>query len=326
MSNPIQSVSGIHHVTAITSHAQKNMEFYCGVLGLRLVKLTVNYDDPSNYHLYYGDGLGRPGTILTFFAWPAAYRGSIGAPQVVTTSFSVPAQSFDFWSKRLRDSNCESVATVPDRFGDRILQFVDPDGMQLEFVGTNSPGGIPWQSEGIPIEHAIRGFHGVAIAEEGYEKTASVLTDGLKFKHIGTDQNRFRYQAQSNDGFASIVDVLCTPAGKPGDIGAGTVHHVAFRASDDGHQEQLHQAIRAAGYNVSPVMDRRYFRAIYFREPGGVLFEIATDSPGFTSDEPANSLGSKLMLPPWLEAKRPQIEKWLSPLKLPSTPAVAVHV
>lgn len=313
-----RSISGIHHVTAITSDAQKNLDFYFGVLGLRLVKLTVNFDDPGSYHLYYGDELGRPGTILTFFAWPGAQRGRIGVPQVAATSFSIPSGSLEFWSKRLRSLHL--LESQPEeRFGDRLLRFTDPDGLQCELVESKEAKGRPWRNGPIPTESAIRGFQSITLAEEGYEKTASLLTAMMQFKHIGSDQNRSRYQATAGDGFASTVDVLCTPAGKLGSLGAGVVHHVAFRASNDAEQAEWHQAISSAGYNVSPVMDRCYFHSIYFREPGGVLFEIATDNPGFTADQSADVLGTKLMLPPWMERYRKQIEQAVTPLKLPIT-------
>lgn len=311
-----KAISGIHHVTAITADAQTNIDFYCGLLGLRLVKLTVNFDDPGSYHLYYGDELGRPGTILTFFAWSGAYRGRIGAPQVATTSFAVPAKSLEYWKERIEKQGSKTVLE-PDRFEERVLQFVDPDGLQLELIESASPKGAGWKAAGIPPEHSIRGFHSVTLVEEGYEKTASLLTNLMNFKHIGSDQNRFRYQAGSGDGFASTVDVLCAPAGKPGSMGAGVVHHVAFRASDDAQQAEWLRAIAAAGFNVSPVMDRCYFHSIYYREPGGVLFEIATDNPGFTADEKAEALGTKLMLPPWLEKYRAEIERAVPRLKLP---------
>jgi glyoxalase family protein len=309
------TLAGIHHVTAITSDPQKNIDFYCGVLGLRLVKLTVNFDDPGSYHLYYGDDLGRPGTILTFFAWPGAYRGRIGTPQAAATAYAVPSKSLEFWKSRLEKLGIKTTLEH-DRFSDRAIQFPDPDGLQIELVESSSPKGHAWKTPEIPDEYALRGFHSVTLAEEGYEKTANLLTTLMNFKHIGSDQNRFRYQA-TGDGFASTVDVLCTPAGKPGSMGAGVVHHVAFRTPNDAQQAAWHKAIIAAGFNVSPVMDRCYFHSIYYREPGGVLFEIATENPGFTADQPAAELGTKIMLPPWLEKYRAEIVKALPPVKLP---------
>ena len=309
------TIPGIHHVTAITADAQKNVDFYCGVLGLRLVKLTVNFDDPGSYHLYYGDELGRPGTIMTFFAWPGAYRGRVGPPQVTVTSFAVPASSLSYWSNRLKE---HGVLESPDRFDERALTFTDPDGMLLEVVGVADPKGQPWQAGPVPAEHAIRGFHGVTISEEGYEKTAKVLTDLMGFKPAGSERNRFRYQGSSDGGgIARTIDLLCVPDARHGTMGAGVVHHVAFRTHDDAQQERWQQKISGAGLNVSPVMDRTYFHSIYYREPGGVLFEIATDAPGFTFDEPAEKLGTSLQLPPWLAPQRAAIERAVPPLRLP---------
>jgi catechol 2,3-dioxygenase-like lactoylglutathione lyase family enzyme len=310
-------ILGIHHVTAITSDAQKNIDFYCGVLGLRLVKLTVNFDDPSSYHLYYGDELGRPGTILTFFAWPGAHRGRIGPSQVTVTSFAVPSASLEYWSARLAERGV-GVLESADRFDERGLTFTDPDGMLLELIGEPKPRGQPWNTGPISIEHAIRGFHGITISEEGYEKTAQILTDLMRFESVGSERNRFRYRAASGDAVGTTVDLLCVPDARHGSMGAGVVHHVAFRTPDDSQQEAWQQKIAGAGLNVSPVMDRTYFHSIYYREPGGVLFEIATDSPGFTRDESAEQLGTKLMLPPWLEPQRRAIERAVPPLRLPT--------
>ncbi|HVT88325.1 MAG TPA: ring-cleaving dioxygenase [Tepidisphaeraceae bacterium] len=318
MSFPTKNIPGIHHVTAITSDAQKNIDFYCGVLGLRLVKLTVNFDDPGSYHLYYGDELGRPGTIMTFFAWPGAYRGRVGPPQVTETAFSVPAGAIDYWSARLAKMGTDAP-TVGERFGQPVLGFTDPDGMQLEIVGCTEPKQSFWAGGPVQAEHAIRGFHGVTIAEEGYEKTSKIMTDVMGFKLVTSEQNRFRYRAGSGDGFASTVDLLCMPDARHGNIGAGAVHHIAFRVADDEQQKAWHGEIIQAGLNVSPVMDRTYFHSIYFREPGGVLFELATDHPGFTADQAAGELGTQLMLPPWLEPHRAEIQRVVPQVRLPKT-------
>jgi catechol 2,3-dioxygenase-like lactoylglutathione lyase family enzyme len=311
-----RTLDGIHHITAITADAQKNIDFYCGVLGLRLVKLTVNFDDPGSYHLYYGDELGRPGTVLTFFAWPGAHRGRIGPPQVTATAFSAPAGAIDFWFERLTKM---SVAVVPgaQRFGERVLSFTDPDGMGLEIVGSAEALGQPWSAGGVPATQAIRGFHSATISEEGYENTARLLTDVMGFKAAGNEQNRFRFRSGSGDGFASTIDLVCLPDARQGGMGAGTVHHIAFRTPDDAQQAAWRQEIGEMHFNVSPVMDRTYFHSIYYREPGGVLFEIATNGPGFTVDQPAEQLGRKLMLPPWLEKHRAEIERILPAVKLP---------
>ena len=309
------SMPGIHHVTAITADAQKNIDFYCGVLGQRLVKLTVNFDDPGSYHLYYGDDLGRPGTILTFFAWPGVPRGRIGPPQLTATSYAAPAGALEFWSRRLKDHRVEAQASVT-RFGEQVLSFADPDGMKVEIVanmqeGVPAPAGSP-----VPEAYALRGFYGVTLSEEGYENTAKLLTDVMGFRAAGSEGNRFRYRASAG-GAASVVDLLCVPDARRGGMGAGVVHHVAFRTPDDEQQRAWRERIVRLGHNVSPAMDRTYFHSIYFREPGGVLFEVATDNPGFSADQDAAELGRTLMLPSWLEPQRPEIEKVLQPLRLP---------
>ncbi len=308
-----QRISGIHHVTAITSDGQKNIDFYCGVLGLRLVKVTVNFDDPQSYHLYYGDEQGRPGTIMTFFVWPGAHRGRQGSAQVVTTSFSVPGKSMEYWRTRLTNSAIARVDSAT-RFGDQILEFNDPDGMGLEIVArSEADPRSPWPAGPIPAEHAIRGFHSVSLSEEGYERTAELLTRTLGFQPGGQDGNRFRLIGGSPNG--GIVDLLCVPGGVRGTLGAGIVHHVAFRAADDEAQRHWRQLLASERYNVTPVIDRTYFHSIYFREPGGVLFEIATDSPGFTVDESPDSLGTSLKLPPQYEKARSRIESVLPRLR-----------
>lgn len=312
----MKSIPGIHHITAITADAQKNIDFYTGVLGLRLVKLTVNFDDPTSYHLYYGDELGRPGTILTFFAWPGAYKGRIGPPQVTTTAYCVPPDSLNFWIKHLQSKNIPVIGPT-QRFGDRVLTLSDSDGMQIEIIATANSKGQAWAAGPIPAEHAIRGFHSATLSEEGYENTAKLLTETMGFKSDGAEQNRFRYRAASGDGFASTIDLLCVPDARHGTLGAGIVHHIAFRTPDDAQQIAWRNTIASDGYNVSPIMDRVYFHSIYYREPGGVLFEIATDQPGFTADQSADALGKKLMLPPWLEPHRAGIEQAVTPLKLP---------
>jgi glyoxalase family protein len=288
------------------------------------VKLTVNFDDPGSYHLYYGDDRGSPGTILTFFAWPGAHRGRIGPPQVSATALAVPAEALDYWADRLKQRGVALEPADP-RAAERVLSFDDPDGMRLELVAapTAATRGAP-RLTAVPPDYAIRGLHGVTIAEEGHEVTARLLTDVMGFRAeagpAGGEHsagNRFRYRATGGDGFASVVDLLCVPDARRGTLGAGVVHHVAFRTPDDEQQAVWRRLIAGRGHNVSPVMDRTYFHSIYFREPGGVLFEIATDSPGFTADQPAEELGTKLALPPWLEPHRANLASALPPLRLP---------
>src|SRR5579862_1393797 len=261
MATEEKALNGIHHVTAITADPQRNIDFYCGVLGLRLVKLTVNFDDPGSYHLYYGDELGRPGTIITFFAWPGAPRGRVGPSQITTVAFAVPANSLDYWAARLQAHN----AAPADRLGERAIRFNDPDGIALEAVALPQLLGEAWAAGPVPVEHAIRGFHSVTISEEGYESTAKVLTELMGFQLIGSEGNRFRYRAGTGKGFASTIDLLCVPESRHGDIGAGVIHHVAFRTSDDTQQIAWRRTLVKTGLNVSPVMDRNYFHSIYYR-------------------------------------------------------------
>ena len=309
---------GIHHVTAIAGEPQANIDFYAGVLGLRLVKLTVNFDDPTTYHLYYGDGQGHPGTILTFFPWPGGMPGRIGTGQATVTSFAVPEQALEYWKKRLSERDIE-VQETHSAFEEATLSFRDPDGLQLELVGTTDANPErAWDAGGVPVEFTIRGFHHVTLAEEGYERTASLLTDAMGFRPpVQNGGNRFRY-VLGEGGTGAIVDLVCTPAGRPGRVSVGTVHHVAWRTATDEDQEEWRKSLDARQYNVTPVIDRKYFHSIYFREPGGVLFEIATDPPGFAVDEGAEELGTHLVLPPWLEPARERIEAVLPKLKLPS--------
>jgi len=307
---------GIHHVSAIASDPQANVDFYTGTLGLRLVKLTVNFDDPGSYHLYYGDASGRPGSLVTFFVWPGSHRGRQGPPQVTATAFSIPRGSMESWSHRLGEAGIEFARSTPYP-GEESLSFADPDGLALELVepAADDPrtavGGGP-----VPLAHAIRGIHGITMSEEGYEATAALLGGPLGFRAAAAHGSRFRYEC-GDGGPGAIVDVLCMPAGRHGSPGAGVVHHVAWRAPDEASQREWRALLVKDGFNVSPVMERQYFRSIYFREPGGVLFEIATDSPGFAIDEEPTALGTALRLPPWLEALRPRIEKMLPPLRLP---------
>ena len=313
-------ISGIHHVTAISGPAQQNVDFYVGVLGQRFVKKTVNFDDPGTYHLYYGDELGRPGTIMTFFPWANAAPGRNGTGMTAATAYSVPAGSLDYWMERFADRALDFDAPT-ERFGDLVLGFTDPDGMPLELVAHREAERAPgWADGPVPNEHAARSFHSVTLALEDPAPTARVL-DLFGYKHVGDDPSagsggRLRFQAPGG-GPASIVDLVQT--GERGRPGAGTVHHVAFRARDDEEQRAWQHALRDAGLFTTEVKDRQYFRSIYFREPGGVLFEIATDAPGFTADEAPEALGTDLKLPPWVEGQRTAIERQLPDLRVPST-------
>ena len=304
---------GIHHVTAIAGDAQQNLDFYTGLLGLRLVKKTVNYDDPGTYHLYYGDEEGRPGTILTFFPWKGAPRGSLGAGQTSTTAFSVPEGSLGFWEDRLRSAG---VPAEPPRtrFDEEFLPVAEPDGLRLELVAHEGAAEIePWQEGPVASDHSIRAFHGVTLLERSLDATADVLTTSLGFEAAETSGERHRFSTPES-GPASRVDVVVRPNDNYGRIAVGSVHHVAFRIAGDEEQSLWRSDTVATGLQVTPVQDRNYFRSVYFREPGGVLFEVATDPPGFTIDESVADLGSALRLPEWLESQRQTLEAHLPAL------------
>ena len=310
-----ESVLGIHHVTAIASDPQRNIDFYTGVLGLRMVKVTVNFDDPTTYHLYYGDEVGHPGTILTFFPWLGAARGRLGTGQLTVTSFSIPEEASDYWKRRFNEHRITFQETSR-KFDEQVLSFADPDGLKLELIASPEAGSREaWKDGPIPVEYGVRGFRGVTLLEEGYERTARLLSDTLGFRQVGEDDNRFRFEA-GEDGLGTFVDVVCPPTVPRGLVSAGTIHHVAWRTADDEQQRAWRTRIAGVGLDVTPVIDRKYFHSIYFREPGGVLFEIATDAPGFTVDEPVQELGSALVLPPWLEPLRNDIQKALPPVRL----------
>jgi len=306
-------IPGLHHVTAIASDPQKNLDFYTEVLGLRFVKRTVNFDDPGTYHFYFGDDAGSPGTILTFVPWPHATRGHAGAGEVAKTAFSVPAASLEYWQERLTDRGIRAEPTGR-RFDEQVLTFPDPDGMKIEIVAhadalaVNAP-----RFASVPPEHAIRGFFGVTLLEQQAGATAAIL-NVMGFQKAGQEGNRLRFSAAGH-ALGNHIDLLVDPNAKFGSLGAGSVHHIAFRAQDDAAQKEWRQEI-AKHLDVTPVLDRTYFHSIYFREPGGVLFELATDPPGFALDEPIESLGEELRIPQWLEPKRSFIEKKLAPITL----------
>jgi glyoxalase family protein len=307
--------SGIHHVTAIAGEPQRNVDFYVGVLGLRMVKKTVNFDDPGTYHLYYGDGAGNPGSIMTFFPWAGAPQGRIGAGQLTVTSFSTPATSLGYWTKRLVEGGVR-FEKPEDRFGDTVLRFPDPDGLRLELVAATDEDRDGWAGGAAPAEHAFRGFHHVTLAVADPPRTEQLLTETLGFRQTREAEGRTRYEA-GEGGPGNTVDVADGTGFPRGRMGVGTVHHVAFRVPDDETQLAMREKVAALGYDVTPVLDRNYFRSIYFREPGGVLFEIATDPPGFAVDEDPEHLGEDLKLPPWLEPQRERLEEVLPPLRVP---------
>ena len=309
-------VSGLHHVTAIASDPQRNLDFYVGLLGLRLVKRTINFDDPGTYHFYYGDSRGTPGTILTFFPWPNASRGGRGTGQIEATAFAIAPESVGYWVERLK-GNRVCAERAEERFEQQVIRFADPDGMMLELVASKPEAEVePWAESTVPVEHSLRGFHSVSAALEGYERTAKLLTEVFDYKLVQEKGNRFRFCPPDATGPGRMIDLLCMPDTQRARGGGGTVHHIAFRTADDAAQRACREQLVELGFNVSPIMDRTYFHSIYFREPGGILFEIATDPPGFTKDEKLEELGNSLRLPPWME--KAQIEGILPPITLPS--------
>ena len=294
-----QRTDGIHHVTAVSGKPQETVDFYTGVLGLRLVKKTVNFDDPSTYHLYFGDEAGTPGTILTFFPFGGGRKGRVGKGQATATSFVIPDGAVDYWVDRLDELGVDHDEPV-ERFGETVLALEDGDGQPLELV-TAETSVEPWPDGPVPAEHAVRGFHGVTLTSANPDATGRVL-EHLGYERTGDDGDHTRYSAAGDR--AAVVDVRDPGDAISGRGGAGTVHHVAFRAPDDDEQFAWRDHLVDAGLHVTGQKDRQYFRSIYFREPGGVLFEVATDGPGFAIDEDVEALGTDLKLPPWLEEDR----------------------
>ncbi len=318
-------VLGIHHVTAIATDPQRNLDFYTGVLGLRLVKRSVNMDDPGTHHFYFGDEAGRPGTILTFFPWPRARRGSRGVGQATVTAFAIPEGALGWWRDRL------AAHAVPHddpgrRFDEEALAFLDPDGLKLELVtDAGAAARAPWAGGPVPESHALRGFHSVTLTLDEAAPTAGLLAGEMGLQAAGEEGDRLRFaagRAGAGDP-GTLVDLVSTPGLGRGLVAAGTVHHVAWRVSGDREEVALRESLIVRGLEPTPVVDRHYFRSVYFREPGGVLFEIATDPPGFTVDEPLAGLGSALKLPPWLEPHRARIEAVLPPIEAPAPAAAA---
>lgn len=302
---------GIHHITAIVGHPQENVDFYAGVLGLRLVKKTVNFDDPGTYHLYFGNEGGKPGTIITFFPWAGAQQGSIGDGQVGVTSYVVPIGAMDFWEKRLE--KFQIPYSRMERFGERYLEFDDPHGLHLEIVEREEGDANTWSFGEVTPEVAIKGFGGATLLSAQPGKTADLLDRVMNLELIGNEGDFTRYRSTAEIG--NIIDLKLTPIGR-GRMGVGTVHHIAWRASDDQDQLDWKSHIEKNGYGVTPVRDRNYFNAVYFREHGEILFEIATDPPGFTQDEPKETMGTNLMLPVQFEPHRRKLERTLIPIEV----------
>jgi len=307
------SILGLHHITAIAGNAQQNFDFYTRILGLRLVKKTVNFDDPGTYHLYYGDESGAAGTILTFFPWEGIGQGTEGIGMATEIGYAVPEGSLDFWLERFRE-NKVVTGEITQRFGETILPFKDPDGLSLSLIiPKKADGRTPWETEGVKKETATRGFHSTTLSLQKIDETAKVLTDIFGYSLVSQEGNRYRFITDTVET-ASIVDILELPDGTRGRNAAGTNHHVAFRVKDEAAQMEFREKILSKNLQITPKIDRDYFFSLYFREPGGVLFEIATENPGFTADEPLNELGTHLMLPHQHAHLRDDLEKLLPKL------------
>lgn len=307
---------GLHHVTAIAGAPQRNIDFYVSGLGLRLVKRTVNFDDPGTYHLYYGDEGGSPGSLITFFPWRGIQQGRVGAGQSTSTAFSVPAGSLGWWTEHFAALGADSRTTSESSSEERLL-VSDPDGLQIELVATSvSDPRDPWDSASVPAEYAIRGQHSSVLTVRDPERTIALLTDDLGLELV--EQTGSRTRLAAGDGSpGTIVDVIGSSLAPDGLGAGGTVHHIAFRVPDHATQAAWREELVSKGHQVTGILDRQYFTSIYFREPGGVLFEIATDTPGFSIDEPLLELGRSLKLPPWLEPNREQIENSVARITLP---------
>ena len=316
-------IPGIHHVTCITGDVQKCTDFYVGVLGLRFVKKSINQDLPDTYHIYFGDYVGSPGTAMTFFGWPAWPRQRKGSGQVTAVAFTVPAGALEFWSRRLRELRIEHQRAT--RMDTDLIQIQDADGIEIELVAqATEQKWVPWPESPVDPEHAIRGFHSVTMTLAEAAATFQLLAGTMGFRQAGKEGRRTRFETGAG-GPHSIVDVVESPEGPAGEESVGTVHHVAWRTPDAQAQLAWRDLLMKAGRNVTPVIDRWYFKSIYYREPGGVLFEIATDGPGFTVDEPAEKLGTTLSLPPWFQVRRDHLDQILPPIAVPATTTTGAH-
>jgi glyoxalase family protein len=308
---------GLHHVTALSGTAQENLDFYAGVLGLRRVKTTVNFDDPKTHHLYYGDAAGQPGTIITFFPWPRARQGRPGAGMVQSVAFAVPDGTIDDWAAPLSDAGIPARRT--ERFGTPVLQFDDPSGLSLELVAADTANDRVWTDGPVPASRAIRGIHAPTLPVFGDDRTPELFTDLFGWSRVAEHEDRVRLRAPDADR-AGAVDLRVRDRHPSGRMGQGTVHHVAFRARDAEAQRAWQAALRDRDIQVTEVKDRQYFQSVYFRDPvwtSGILFEIATDGPGFLVDESEETLGATLRLPPWLQARRDDLETALPTLTSP---------
>ena len=307
------TIAGIHHITAIAGSVQNNYDFYTKVLGLRMVKRTVNFDDPGTYHFYYGNENGTPGTILTFFPWEGIVGGRPGTGMATEIGYSVPAGSLEFWAERFKQHNVRQQPLM-QRFGETVLPFQDPDGLNIDLVVPQQPDTrVPWTTPEVKGDAATKGFHSVTLTLKSIKPTATILTDVFGYELKGQEGDRFRFVTPAGTT-ASIVDLVEAPQGTRGLNGGGTNHHVAFRVPNEDVQMEFREKILSRGLHITPKINRDYFFSLYFREPGGVLFELATDNPGFTVDEPITELGTHLKLPSQYESSRDKIEKSLPTL------------
>lgn len=310
------TVHGIHHVTAIAGDAQQNLDFYVGVLGLRLVKRSVNQDAPDTYHFFFADTAGTPGTDLTFFPWPRMAPAVQGVGMSTEVSFSVTPYSIAYWQERL-DRYGVHVDALEQRFGETVVPFADPHGMRLALVATDAPiATVPWAQSPVPAEHQLRGMHSVRLWEKQLEPTAAFLGNQLGFTEVGSEDGWHRYSVDGG-GAGKVVDVKELPHERRGAWGTGGIHHVAWRVADTAEEMAVRAAVVAAGLQPTQQIDRFWFKSVYFKEPGGVLFELATDGPGFDRDEEPAHLGEQLILPPWLEPQRAAIEAALPKVRIP---------
>jgi glyoxalase family protein len=315
----MHSVTGLHHVTAIAGPAQENLDFYAGVLGMRLVKKSVNQDDPATYHLFYADAEGRPGTDLTFFPWSHLAPSRDGHGLAVEVSLAIPASSLSYWASRLAHYGV-TTAPVERRFGASVIPATDPHGLRVTLVeaaGADTRPFTPWDLSPVPPERQIRGLESARLREHALQPTTAFLTEVLGFERVGEENGWQRYGVNGG-GSGAYVDIQAAPGAHRGAWGVGSIHHIAWRVDDDDHQSEVRARVDTAGRRPTPVIDRFWFRSVYFLEPGGVLFELATDGPGFAVDEDPAHLGEALVLPPWLEAHRAQIEAVLPALHLPA--------
>lgn len=309
-----KKVLGLHHITAIAGDAQRNYDFYTKVIGQRLVKKTVNFDDPKTYHFYFADGVGTPGSILTFFPWPRVKQGKNGVGMATEIGYSVPSGSLDFWKERFENLHV-GHDIISERFGERHLSFQDPDGLWLNLIEPKQKDGRKgWETDEIKVDSAIKGFHTVTLALNDIRATAAILTEVFGYTEVEQDGNLYRYRTDAVEN-AALIDLLEIPQAPKGIHAGGTNHHVAFRVKDEGTLMELRERIVARGLHITDKINRDYFFSLYFREPGGVLFEIATDNPGFATDETVENLGTSLQLPDRYESMRDQIENGLPEIK-----------